>query len=722
MKSKAKTRIAIMTLLAMLFVGPVFLNVVFAGEYVNGTQDDTLGVWLFSAGTTVPGDAPTDDIVERALFYSLLDLIGDEAVEVYDFDWGWIEPTTGQEDSTLAEVIVGLSAIDDFGDVSNPGDDNANFDTGSGGYFEGGFDPDDAYVIVADGVVATGVLGPSEVTSAERAEDALDGFEIFIFEDAELSGMTVTLSNDLGLSITISLADLQVNPPTQNYADDTLIAIDLDSLTGLDGAYVDTIRIQDDGISQLSTVSGDTTLEIDAICTRFSCMHAARENYARLAERRAKFYSDYADPLGYYGQPSSESYDGTMLIQTIEGLVPFLYDLALLSADEMAQDVAAQATHTGKAIESFKNWLEGLQGQLTPTIEFFTSPGLSARMAALLIYYDLVGNPHSPTQDFMKDLCEQEAVAWRSEDLSEVKEILGREFTKLGHAIDHAKAFAQWSLGIDDEAYRVAQDAKDIFTKDAKMVAHLYREAEGGTLHQSHLHCFADLHVYDSEGNHNGPLYNEQGEVTAVEINIPNSWCIGPETDPQFVAIFDPENTVYEIEVVGRGNAAPTHYVLSTTFYNETGFVLTSQNISNTIVEGRTHTFIAKICETGSILYEWADIKINPHTLNLKSNGQWITTYIELTEGHDIEDIDVSTVMINNTIPVDQDAPITIGDYDLDGVPDLMVKFDRASIIEWLGTIDYSENTGKSHLLKFTITGKALGIAFEGSDVVKALR
>ena len=267
MKRKTKAVTSVAAVLVMLLIGSAFLNVAFAGEYVTGTQDDTLGVWLFSAGTTIPGAAPTDDIVERALFYDLLDLIGDEAVEVYDFGWGPIEPTTGQEDSTLAEVIVGLSAIDDFGDISNPGDDDANFDTGDEGYFEGGFDPDNPRIIVADGVVATGVLGPSGATNAAEAKAAIDGFEIFIFEDAELSGMIVTLSNDLGLSIIFSLADLQVNPPTYNYADDTLVAIDLDSLAEFDGTYIDTIRIQDDGISQTSTVSGDTTLEIDAIAT-----------------------------------------------------------------------------------------------------------------------------------------------------------------------------------------------------------------------------------------------------------------------------------------------------------------------------------------------------------------------------------------------------------------------------------------------------------------------
>jgi len=265
--SKINVTSFVVTVLALLLLAPLLLGVVFAPESITGTQDDTLGVWLFSAGTSIPAGEPTDDIIERAIFYDLLEYIGDADVEVYEFGWGWIEPTTGQEDMTLAEVVTGLTEIDDFGFISNDDDDDSNFDTGRDGYFEGGFDPNQSLVIVADGIIADGVLGPSEATSAAEAEAAIEGYEIFIFEDAELSGMNVTLSNSLGLSISFLIGDLQVNPPTRFGADDTLIAIDLDSLVEFDGTFIDTIRIEDDGITSASTF-GDTTLEIDAIATR----------------------------------------------------------------------------------------------------------------------------------------------------------------------------------------------------------------------------------------------------------------------------------------------------------------------------------------------------------------------------------------------------------------------------------------------------------------------
>ena len=104
------------------------------------------------------------------------------------------------------------------------------------------------------------------------------------------------------------------------------------------------------------------------------------------------------------------------------------------------------------------------------------------------------------------------------------------------------------------------------------------------------------------------------------------------------------------------------------------------------------------------------NIDIDPDTLNLRSEGQWITAYIELPEGYDAGDIDISTVVLNGEIPAEL-HPTEIGDYDTDGIIDLMVKFDRASIIELL-------DTGEVTL---TITGEVDGTPFEGNDTIKVI-
>jgi len=113
-----------------------------------------------------------------------------------------------------------------------------------------------------------------------------------------------------------------------------------------------------------------------------------------------------------------------------------------------------------------------------------------------------------------------------------------------------------------------------------------------------------------------------------------------------------------------------------------------------------------------------ANIDIAPDTLNLKSKGKWITCYIELPEGYNASDVNRSTIMLNDTIPIDPfwiDKPLesVVGDYDDDGIPDLMVKFNRAAVIEWLGqNIAYEKAT-------LTVMGEFYdGTPFEASDMI----
>lgn len=236
---------------------------------ITGTQDDTPGVWLFSAGTdTTPGGQPTDEIVKKAIDFGILTLLGDNAGEIVDFTAGPPDTDEDERDTTLALVVEGLTAIDDFGLIQEGLDPSANFDAGIGGWVKLG-----NFEIRADGVVATGTIGPETATTKEQAEAALGGFEIFIFEDAELSGFTCTLHLKSGATITFTIADRKVNPNTPGGADDTLIAIDLDSIPGFNKVTdrVVAITITDDGISMTEPpLWPDTTLELDAVATRIS--------------------------------------------------------------------------------------------------------------------------------------------------------------------------------------------------------------------------------------------------------------------------------------------------------------------------------------------------------------------------------------------------------------------------------------------------------------------
>ena len=120
-----------------------------------------------------------------------------------------------------------------------------------------------------------------------------------------------------------------------------------------------------------------------------------------------------------------------------------------------------------------------------------------------------------------------------------------------------------------------------------------------------------------------------------------------------------------------------------------------------------------------------ATADVAPSTLNLKSKGKWITCYIELPEGYNVSDIDVSTVILNDSLPVSlldvpapEPVPTEIGDYDSDGIPDLMVKFNRTELtahIYHISGITYGNVT-------LTITGQlADGTPFEGSYNIKVM-
>jgi hypothetical protein len=115
-----------------------------------------------------------------------------------------------------------------------------------------------------------------------------------------------------------------------------------------------------------------------------------------------------------------------------------------------------------------------------------------------------------------------------------------------------------------------------------------------------------------------------------------------------------------------------------------------------------------------------ANINIDPDTLNLRSRGKWITAYIELPEGYDVADIDVSSIFLNETIPADPSAPITVGDHDHDGIPDLMVKFSRAEVISLiLANVNIE---GRFTPITLTMTGNLYdGMQFQGSDIIKTI-
>lgn len=96
------------------------------------------------------------------------------------------------------------------------------------------------------------------------------------------------------------------------------------------------------------------------------------------------------------------------------------------------------------------------------------------------------------------------------------------------------------------------------------------------------------------------------------------------------------------------------------------------------------------------------EIDIKPETLNLQSKGLF-TAFIDLPEGYDEEDVDISTVECEG-------APALKGMMADDGR--LIVKFDREDL----------QNVPTGDAVELTITGRLSdGTAFVGSDTIRVI-
>ena len=111
-----------------------------------------------------------------------------------------------------------------------------------------------------------------------------------------------------------------------------------------------------------------------------------------------------------------------------------------------------------------------------------------------------------------------------------------------------------------------------------------------------------------------------------------------------------------------------------------------------------------------------ATIDIKPDNLNAKSKGKYITCFIELSDGHFVENIDIDTIRLENSIPA-KARPTKIGDYDQDGIPDLMMKFKRNKVIKSLGKVR------RGDVIELQLTGELIdGKSIIGSDVITIVK
>jgi hypothetical protein len=126
-------------------------------------------------------------------------------------------------------------------------------------------------------------------------------------------------------------------------------------------------------------------------------------------------------------------------------------------------------------------------------------------------------------------------------------------------------------------------------------------------------------------------------------------------------------------------------------------------------------------CDSCGETLEWEDIAvsvdINPKTLNLNSGGMMVTFYMK-PQGYYAKDIDVSKVKItdingNSVVIHAVSHPASVDDYDGDGIPELMVKFDRSDVQD-------ACSPGRTTI---TVTGEFTdGMVFQGYDTITVIK
>ena len=230
------------------------------------------------------------------------------------------------------------------------------------------------------------------------------------------------------------------------------------------------------------------------------------------------------------------------------------------------------------------------------------------------------------------------------------------------------------------------------------------------------LYSPASLHVYDSSGEHTG--YDPAG---GSERGIPRSVYFshyvfeteeGPEVSPEEVLIWDPSDQ-YLYQVIGSQESTYRLKLTSITVGEGLSFygvgILTSPGAKHVYavdwdaISAGEEGVVVEIDADGDGIFEStviADkdltseefalqtdtiIDFEPDVVNLRSPGKVVTVYIELPEGFEVSNIDVSGLKLNDLVPA-LSKPFKIDDYDEDGIADLMVKFDRQQVREALGS------------------------------------
>jgi hypothetical protein len=238
-----------------------------------------------------------------------------------------------------------------------------------------------------------------------------------------------------------------------------------------------------------------------------------------------------------------------------------------------------------------------------------------------------------------------------------------------------------------------------------------------------------------------GPPLTAAGVTGDVVLALDAATTFGPLTTDACTTLTNADVVAGRIALVDRGICAFTQKVrnaqdagaIAVIVVNNTTFppttmggtdptitipsVMISQADGNLIkaeLEDGVNATLLVVADIGAV------VEMHPQTINKKARGQWISALIEFPDGTSVADIDVSTITIQAIDPVTSvklsvttGAPTDIGDGNANGLPDLTVKFDRATVQSWFA--------GET-LAIFRVEGRLLdGRSFEGDAAARII-
>jgi hypothetical protein len=237
-------------------------------------------------------------------------------------------------------------------------------------------------------------------------------------------------------------------------------------------------------------------------------------------------------------------------------------------------------------------------------------------------------------------------------------------------------------------------------------------DVDGDSIFVVYGHEQVTYQIYVSYSEDNGNTWNKNGKLTnSADVSLNPSIAI--ENDNIYIAWID--------NIDGNGyikysNDNGNTWEISQNFTGGGGCLYPDVVINSNLVHivwEKTFPIVGGTDYYGEIYYKtseisqkplMASIDIDPDTLNLRSKGRWITVYITLPEDYDVTNINLSSIMLEDAIPVEW------GDIQNET---LMVKIDRSELEDILSPNDE---------ISINITGNFFGSrAFMGSDTIRAI-